>query len=58
MTQMKSSPQGLAGGGAGKPGRLLFNGQQIDPTEPRVLKAGDRVLMETAGGGGYGTIDA
>jgi N-methylhydantoinase B len=58
MTQMKSSPQGLAGGGAGKPGRLLLNAQQVDPTEPRVLKAGDRVLMETAGGGGYGTIDA
>ena len=58
MTQMKSSPQGLAGGGAGQPGRLLLNGERIDPTEPRILKAGDRVLMETAGGGAYGVKDA
>jgi N-methylhydantoinase B len=54
MTQCKSPTKGLAGGGAGKPGRLLLNGEAIDPTNPRVLKAGDRVLMETAGGGGYG----
>ncbi len=55
MTQCKSPTKGLAGGGAGKPGQLLLNGERIDPTMPRVLKAGDRVLMETAGGGGYGT---
>jgi N-methylhydantoinase B len=54
MTQLKSVPAGLAGGGAGQPGRLLINGEQVDPTEPRILRAGDRVIMETAGGGGYG----
>lgn len=54
MTQLKSPTQGLAGGGSGAPGRLLVNGERIDPTMPRVLRAGDRVLMETAGGGGYG----
>jgi N-methylhydantoinase B len=58
MTQLKSSPPGLAGGSAGKPGRLVVNGQAVDPTEPRVLKAGDRILMETAGGGAYGVADA
>jgi N-methylhydantoinase B len=58
MTQLKSSPAGLAGGGAGKPGRLVLNGQEVDPTEPRVLKGGDRVLMETAGGGAYGVAQA
>jgi N-methylhydantoinase B len=57
MTQLKSPPAGLAGGGAGQPGRLLINGQQVDPTEPRILKAGDRVIMETAGGGGCGIKD-
>lgn len=57
MTQLKSAPAGLAGGGAAKPGRLVLNGQEIDPTEPRVLKAGDRVLMETAGGGAYGVAN-
>jgi N-methylhydantoinase B len=54
MTQLKSPTTGLAGGGTGKAGRLVLNGEPIDPTMPRVLKAGDRVLMETAGGGGYG----
>jgi N-methylhydantoinase B len=55
MTQLKSVPAGLAGGGPGQPGRLLINGEQVDPTEPRILRAGDRVIMETAGGGGYGS---
>ncbi|MCS0505070.1 hydantoinase B/oxoprolinase family protein [Ancylobacter mangrovi] len=55
MTQLKSPTAGFAGGSSGKPGRLVINGTQVDPTEPRVLKAGDRILMETAGGGGYGT---
>ena len=54
MTQLKSVPAGLAGGGAGQPGRLTINGQVVDPTEPRILRAGDRVVMETAGGGAYG----
>lgn len=54
MTQCKSPTKGMAGGGSGQPGQLLLNGERIDPTMPRVLKAGDRVLMQTAGGGGYG----
>lgn len=58
MTQMKSPTKGLKGGGEGKPGRLLLNGEPIDPTMPRVLGAGDVVRMETAGGGGYGTPPA
>ena len=55
MTQLKSVPAGLAGGGAGQPGRLLINGLEVDPTEPKTLNAGDRILMETAGGGAYGS---
>lgn len=58
MTQLKSSPAGLAGGSAGQPGRLVVNGETVDPTEPRVLQAGDRILMETAGGGAYGVAGA
>ncbi|MBD3761001.1 hydantoinase B/oxoprolinase family protein [Rhizorhabdus sp.] len=54
MTQLKSAPLGLAGGSAGKPGRLVVNGEVVDPGLPRILRAGDRVLMETAGGGGHG----
>jgi N-methylhydantoinase B len=58
MTQLKSAPSGLAGGGSGQPGQLTINGQKTDPTAPRVLKARDRILMETAGGGGYGPAPA
>jgi N-methylhydantoinase B len=54
MTQLKSPTTGLAGGGTGKAGQLVINGERVDPTLPRVLKAKDRILMETAGGGGYG----
>lgn len=54
MTQLKSPTSGLAGGGPGQPGQLRIDGERIDPTMPRVLHAGSRVLMETAGGGAYG----
>jgi N-methylhydantoinase B len=54
MTQLKSVPSGLAGGGGGLQGRLFINGVDVDPTEPKTLQPGDLVLMETAGGGAYG----
>jgi N-methylhydantoinase B len=54
MTQLKSVPSGLAGGGGGLQGRLVINGVDVDPTEPKSLQPGDLVLMETAGGGAYG----
>lgn len=54
MTMLKSAPAGLNGGGEGTAGRLLINGQRHDPTEQFILKPGDRVLMETAGGGAHG----
>ena len=54
MTRIKSPPQGAFGGEAGQVGRLLLNDKPIDPSDHWVLKKGDRVLMETAGGGGYG----
>jgi N-methylhydantoinase B/oxoprolinase/acetone carboxylase alpha subunit len=31
-----------------------LNGKMIDPADHWVLKKGDRVIMQTAGGGGYG----
>jgi N-methylhydantoinase B len=58
MTQLKRPTAGLAGGGAGQAGQLLLNGERVDATHPRVLKAGDRVSMETAGGGAYGPAEA
>ncbi len=54
MTRFRTAPQGIFGGAPGKVGALLLNGKAIDPADHWVLKKGDRVVMETAGGGGYG----
>jgi N-methylhydantoinase B len=54
MTRFRSAPKGVFGGGAGTVGALLLNGKPIDPADHWVLRKGDRVVMETAGGGGYG----
>ncbi|MEM7200758.1 MAG: hydantoinase B/oxoprolinase family protein [Planctomycetota bacterium] len=53
-----AGPQGLAGGGAGRPGRawLVRRGRRTRlPAKGTVwLEPGDRVLVHTPGGGGYG----
>lgn len=60
LTQHRTaSPTGWAGGQAGKPGRqqvVRANGTQeyLSSTDSRQLVAGDRLLMETPGGGGFG----
>jgi len=56
MTRFKSPPKGIFGGESGKVGGLLLNGKPINPADHHVLKKGDRVLMQTAGGGGYGKV--
>src|SRR5438034_5233991 len=45
---------GLAGGGAGGLGDVRINGRRIDNRKQHVLERGDRVLVRTPGGGGYG----
>jgi N-methylhydantoinase B len=51
-------PYGLDGGGAGKPGRdlVISNGRasRIDAKGSWELRPGDRVRIETPGGGGHG----
>jgi N-methylhydantoinase B len=54
MTRFRTAPQGIFGGEPGKVGALLLNGKAIDPADHWLLKKGDRVVMDTAGGGGYG----
>ena len=54
MTRLKFPPPGLNGGQDGARGKLLINGEPSDPTEQRILKPGDRIVMESAGGGAYG----
>ncbi len=45
---------GLAGGAAGGLGDVRINGRRIDNRKQHVLARGDRVLVRTPGGGGYG----
>jgi len=49
------APFGLAGGGAGQSGQNLLNGTPIPGAVQRALAPGDRLRIETPGGGGYGT---
>ena len=50
----KFAAPGLAGGGAGGLGDVRINGRRIDNRKQHVLQRGDRVLVRTPGGGGYG----
>jgi N-methylhydantoinase B len=45
---------GLAGGGPGGLGDVRINGKKVDHRRQHVLEQGDRVLVSTPGGGGYG----
>ncbi len=52
--RLKKPAVGLLGGEPGRLGRLRVNGRNLDPLEPVRIHPGDRVLIETAGGGGFG----
>ena len=47
-------PAGAEGGEDGSPGRNLLNGEELPPKASGTLRAGDRLRLETPGGGGYG----
>jgi N-methylhydantoinase B len=47
-------PEGLFGGRPGSRAQFLVNGKQGDPYGLTRLERGDVVVMDAAGGGGYG----
>jgi N-methylhydantoinase B len=49
------APWGIAGGAPGAPGRNLLNGRELPSKCEGELVAGDRLRIETPGGGGYGS---
>jgi N-methylhydantoinase B len=51
------APWGIAGGGDAQPGRNLLNGRELPAKCEGELVAGDRLRIETPGGGGYGDPD-
>ena len=48
------APFGLCGGGPGAPGRNLLNGRELPARTTFQAVPGDRLRIETPGGGGYG----
>ena len=50
----RHAPWGLAGGEAGARGINLLNGELLPSKCHRHVRAGDRLVIETPGGGGYG----
>jgi N-methylhydantoinase B len=48
-------PKGREGGEPGAPGRDLLNGRPVPSKSEGELAAGDRLRIETPGGGGYGS---
>jgi N-methylhydantoinase B len=48
------APRGRAGGADGEPGRDSVNGRPIPAKSEGELRPGDRLRIETPGGGGYG----
>jgi N-methylhydantoinase B len=47
-------PKGAQGGEPGAAGRNLVNGEEVPPKAAGTLRRGDRLRIETPGGGGYG----
>ncbi|MAT64456.1 MAG: 5-oxoprolinase [Gammaproteobacteria bacterium] len=51
-----TAPWGLQGGDAGRPGVNLLNGRPLPPKVALEVAAGDRLTLETPGGGGWGGV--
>jgi N-methylhydantoinase B len=51
----RHAPPGAKAGAAGLPGRNLLNGRELPPKASGTLRPGDRLRLETPGGGGHGS---
>ncbi len=50
----RHAPPGADGGESGAPGRNELNGEELPPKASGTLRSGDRLRIETPGGGGFG----
>jgi N-methylhydantoinase B len=50
----RHAPRGADDGEPGRPGRNLLNGEELEPKASGMLRTGDRLRIETPGGGGHG----
>jgi N-methylhydantoinase B/oxoprolinase/acetone carboxylase alpha subunit len=55
-SRLDRGPEGLDGGENGAAGRFLINGSPVSEGKKMAMRAGDVVLLETPGGGGYGPL--
>ena len=53
-SRLTAGPEGLNGGGDGKAGQFMINGESVTDTRKREMRPDDEVMMVTPGGGGYG----
>jgi len=64
LSQHRGSPPfGMAGGGDGKPGRQTIrrpdgSHRELAGVDGYPVEAGDRLILETPGGGGFGEVDS
>jgi N-methylhydantoinase B len=52
--RLEQPAPGLLGARAGSKGRVFLNGEPLDPRVITVVQPGDRVTVQTPGGGGFG----
>jgi N-methylhydantoinase B len=52
----RHAPPGAAGGEPGAPGRNLLDDEELPPKASGELREGQRLRIETPGGGGYGSL--
>jgi N-methylhydantoinase B/oxoprolinase/acetone carboxylase alpha subunit len=52
----RHGPRGAQGGGDGQPGRDLLDGRELPGKAAGLLAAGQRLRIETPGGGGWGHV--
>lgn len=57
-SRLDRGPDGLDGGEPGACGRFLVNGRPVSESKKMTMDAGDTVLLETPGGGGFGLVAA
>ena len=50
----RHAPRGAMGGEPGARGRNLLDGEELPPKAREHLRAGQRLRIETPGGGGFG----
>ncbi len=58
VERTKFAAPGLGGGEPGGLGFVQINGEDVDNRRPHFLKKGDRIVLGTPGGGGYGSANA